>query len=255
MKPTILLASGTYFNLERPNPDDIHIEDIARALSFICRYTGHVRQFYSVAQHCVLASYVVPPHLALEALLHDAPEAYIGDVSAPLKAMLPDYRAVEARVEAAVAERFGLPLVQSPEVKHADLVMLATEKRDLMPVTDEPWPVELTHPALPYHITPMNAEQARHTFLDRFRWLMEVRARVTRYTCAICGRRTTPFVFIGTEAIGPKCAQRAGLTPAKTGKARGHRLSFAKMPVRREAGPQTLDLFEALTKEEDGTLR
>lgn len=72
---------------------------------------------------------------------------------------------------------------------------------------------------------------------------------MTRYTCAICGRRTEPFVFVGTEAIGPKCAQRAGLTPAKTAKTRAHRLRFAKMPARREAGPHTMDLFEELTKD------
>jgi hypothetical protein len=66
---------------------------------------------------------------------------------------------------------------------------------------------------------------------------------MTRYTCAICGRATQPFVFVGIEAVGPKCAVRLGLTPAKTAKARGTRLRFAKNVARREAGPQTLELF------------
>ena len=168
MKPEILIKSGHYFDLADPKPEQINIEDIAHALAHICRFTGHAREFYSVAQHCVLASYIVPQHLALAALLHDAAEAYIGDVAAPLKAMLPDYRAIERRVEVAVAQKFGLPLKMHPLVKHADLVMLATEKRDLMPATAEPWPVELTHQADERWIIPLEPKVARAEFLWRF---------------------------------------------------------------------------------------
>lgn len=168
MKPVILLGSGIDFALDRPNPDQIDIQDIAHALSHICRFTGHTRWFYSVAQHSVLVSRIVPRELALQGLLHDATEAYVGDVAAPLKAMLPDYRALEARVEAAVAERFGLPVGMHEKVRHADLVLLATEKRDLMPSTAEPWPVELSHRALPYRIDPLEPEHARELFMLRF---------------------------------------------------------------------------------------
>lgn len=76
---------------------------------------------------------------------------------------------------------------------------------------------------------------------------------MTRYTCAICGRRTVPFAFFGAEAVGPKCAQRAGLIPAKTAKTKSHRLRFAKMPAKREDGPHTMDLFEELTKDKNGS--
>lgn len=169
MKPVILLRSGIDFDLSRPNPDHIDIADIAHALAHICRYTGHSRWFYSVAQHSVLTSYLVRPSLAMQALLHDATEAYIGDVSAPLKAMLPDYRAIEARVAAAVAERFGLPMELHAEVKWADLTMLATEKRDMMPATAEPWPVELTHPpVVASRLQPLGPEDALALFMDRF---------------------------------------------------------------------------------------
>jgi hypothetical protein len=169
MGPTIQTSSGTYFDFIDPDSSEFTIEDIAHALAHICRFTGHVRTFYSVAQHCVLGSFLVPPEHARAFVLHDAAEAFLGDVSSPLKQLLPDYKGIEARVEAAVLKRFGLPPVLPLCIKAADLVMLATEKRDLMPRSDGPkWEVLQGYHPLPERIIPWGPEHAREMYLTRF---------------------------------------------------------------------------------------
>lgn len=180
--PNILLWSGEYFDLLNPEPSRINIRDVASALSKICRFTGHTHTFYSVAQHSVLVSRLVPPEHALAGLLHDAAEAFIGDVSSPLKRLLPDYVAVEERVEAAVAARFGLPSPLPECIKRADLVMLATEARDLLP---EPcgdgghcsegavngWELLQGVAPTPERILPWGPTTARFMFLGRYKEL------------------------------------------------------------------------------------
>lgn len=171
---SILLShSKSYFNFDDPASSDFTIEDIAHALSHICRFTGHTRAFYSVAQHSVMVSHLVPPQLALQGLLHDAAEAFIGDVTTPLKRMLPDYKAIEKRVEVAVLARFGLPAELDPRVKLADLTMLATEKRDLMPAAIDPtgWHILEGIAPLPGRIEPWSSFEAYEQFLGLFRRL------------------------------------------------------------------------------------
>jgi len=168
MKPTILTSSGGYFNLLEPDPMHVNIGEIAHALSHICRFTGHVRTFYSVAQHSYHASYLVDREYALQALLHDAAEAYIGDVASPLKRLLPDYKAIEERVESAVFQHFKLPAVLHPSVKQADLIMLATEQHDLMPQHDDQWASIKGIEPMPHPLVPMPPQTARYAFLDRY---------------------------------------------------------------------------------------
>lgn len=137
-----------YWSLD-PRPEDIDFQDVAHALANICRFNGHCREFYSVAQHSVYVSHIVPPEHALAGLMHDGPEAYVGDVTRPLKrsdAMRPFVEA-EARWDAAFAARLGLPELVPAAVKVADNRMLATEAWDIMPQhTVKDW--FLPHPPL-----------------------------------------------------------------------------------------------------------
>ena len=136
--PTIALASGNYYDFENPEGSVLTLRDIATGLSNICRFTGQTVDFYSVAEHCVHCSYLVPEEDAFAALMHDAAEAVLGDVSRPLKSLLPDYKAIEARVERAIFHSFGLPPVLPDSVKQADKTMLAIERIQVMGNRD-PW--------------------------------------------------------------------------------------------------------------------
>lgn len=129
-----LYSGGRYHPLD-PQSVDIDPLDIAHALSMLCRYGGHITQFYSVAEHCVLMSYAVAPENALSALLHDATEAYVVDVPRPVKRYIPDYKALEARVWGAIAARFNINEELPAEVHSADSRILIDESSVLMPVS------------------------------------------------------------------------------------------------------------------------
>lgn len=164
----IITRSGRHFSFTEFSASDLHISDIATALSNTCRFAGHLDKFYSVAQHSVLCSELVAPELAFEALMHDASEAYLGDVTAPLKALLPDYRAIEKQVNNLIRVRYGLPVTESREVKQADLIMLATERRDFGLDDGTPWPLIEGIPPASFVISPLPPELARLLFLRRF---------------------------------------------------------------------------------------
>lgn len=177
--------SGGRFSPAKPDFTTIRINDIAHALSNICRFGGHTQAFYSVAQHCVLVSEHVrnTVHdgcpIRLLALLHDAAEAYIGDIPRPLKGQIFDVESIERDVMEAVVRRFNLSedSFALNMIRNADLMALATERRDLMTPTDDVW--ECLKDISPWEevITPWNPEVAEERFLNVFEELILERYR------------------------------------------------------------------------------
>src|SRR5690242_9250814 len=170
--------TGLYIEPLNPDPESIVIEDIAHALSNNCRFTGHVREFYSVGQHSVLASEVVLPKNALTALLHDASEAYLSDFARPIKQQPgfgETYREVEDLLMQAIAERFEIDWPVPEEVHYADNLLLVTEARDLMHGTADWSPEYQAITPLPYRITSWEPRKTEHRFLSRYYELMDRR--------------------------------------------------------------------------------
>ena len=161
---------GEFFDFLKPSEYTPTIFEVGYALSNLCRFTGHVEEFYSVAQHSVLVSLIVPQHLAYEGLMHDCAEAFIGDMSAPLKRLLPQYKDIERAVEMAIFPRLGLTYPSPTEVKRADLVALATEQRDLF-VRQRQWSelsgIEPIEP-IAEKIQPLPPKEAYKLFLNRY---------------------------------------------------------------------------------------
>ena len=154
-----------------PRPEEINIEDIAHALSNQCRYSGHCEEFYSVAEHSVRVSLVVPEQDALWGLLHDASEAYLVDLPSPLKHhsdMGHLYSEIEEHLMEVIQKRFGLG--EKPNsIKQADNILLFTEMRDLMKSSPVLW-TEACEP-LEACIYPVSSKQAKQLFLQRFKQL------------------------------------------------------------------------------------
>jgi 5'-deoxynucleotidase YfbR-like HD superfamily hydrolase len=158
--------SGEYLDLLAPHRCEFSLIDIAHALGNTCRFGGHVSQFYSVAQHSVLVSELVPHEHAWCALMHDAAEAFVGDIPSPLKDLLPDYHKIERRVHDAIRHRFNVPPITYP-VKQADLVMLATERRDLMAEQTREWPLLHGIQPMRQRISVLYPRAATQAFLAR----------------------------------------------------------------------------------------
>jgi hypothetical protein len=121
--------SGKLFNLLHPQADEIDIEDIAQSLSNICRFGGHLNQFYSVAQHSVLVAHLAPQSLKPVALLHDAAEAYLGDVIKPLKYIIGTvYEELETKFITTIFQKFGLDADDIEQISHHDKLALEIEQ-------------------------------------------------------------------------------------------------------------------------------
>lgn len=161
----VVTYTGRRFWPLDPRPDELDLVDIARALAFTNRWRGHIRFPYSVAQHSELVSLHVPRQVALAGLLHDAPEAFLGDLASPIKGHMPEYRAIEDGLWRCVATRFGLPDLEPPEVKEVDRRIATDEALALFPDTRAFMP--LPEP-LGICIRPMAAEIAFNRFLRRY---------------------------------------------------------------------------------------
>lgn len=142
MNPWIITFTGKEFDLADPQPDMFCITDIGRALSRLPRFLGHTtaRRTYSVAQHSCLVSDNLPPELQLEGLMHDAHEAYIGDVPSPVAILLGEsYEVIRDRIDFALRAWAGLPEDMSPEVHLADTRALVTEAEALTTASPTAW--------------------------------------------------------------------------------------------------------------------
>lgn len=163
-QPFIRTVSGRYVNLLDPDPSTICIEDIAYHLSNICRFTGACVPFYSVAKHSVVVSYLCPPEVALQGLLHDATEAYLGDIASPLKysGVMDRYLGLEAKMEQAIGKALGIefPAWAMVKVKEHDEEAFGMEWAALM--EQEPSPEALLG------LQAMGSEQP---FLERYQQL------------------------------------------------------------------------------------
>lgn len=159
-KTYILTASQRKFWPLNPDWGDIVIEDIAHALSNKCRFTGHTKTFYSVAQHSVLvARNCIDQRWGL---LHDAAEAYLPDVAKPIKNYLEGFQAIESKILRCVAYRFGLPEEIPEEIGIVDQRMCLTEMRDLMDGASR-------FEAYDLKIVPWSPKVARDNFIQAFR--------------------------------------------------------------------------------------
>ncbi len=133
--------SGEMLDLSNPRPEQIHLADIAHHLARVCRFGGAVHEYYSVASHSVYVAEIVGAryfenepareHLTRSALLHDATEAYLGDMVSGLKRLVPEYRVLEDLWAAAVEARFDVRFRHDPVIKDADLRARLSECRDL----------------------------------------------------------------------------------------------------------------------------
>lgn len=167
MDPEVVIISGRNFDLIHPERSEFDIHDIAHGLSNICRFNGHTKSFYSVAQHSVIVASLC--HSApMAGLLHDAAEAFLGDISTPLKQLLPAYKELEKNIMAVIYKKFGLTYPEPVEVKQADLIALATENRDLMPDHDAEWGIIKDVEPAEGKIFPFMPETAEIYFLEMF---------------------------------------------------------------------------------------
>lgn len=177
--PTTMRTQRGTFDLREPDPAAINIHDVARSLARLPRYLGHTETAYSVAQHSVEVALRLPDDELLDVegvgvslrfigLMHDAPEAYTGDITRPMKTLIgPRIKQLEQVIWLAFCHRYHLPEELPPAVKEADDRMLATEQRDLF----SPPQINSVHEPYEYTVRPWGEQTARANWLKLFRQL------------------------------------------------------------------------------------
>lgn len=165
-------ASGKRFDFAYMRHSDICIQDVAWSLSNLCRFNGHTRTRYTVAEHSCRVHDRVPESMRLAGLLHDAHEAYVGDLPTPLEAVFdgPELRQLEHEVQSCVLSRFGILDPLPLEVNEADRRMCATEARDLLPGGPvNGWHIDYATPYADFRfLTPWDSERSYNEFLKRY---------------------------------------------------------------------------------------
>lgn len=199
LRASIATYCGVEFFPLAPRWEDVWLDDVAHALGHVCRYNGHCLDFYSVAQHSILVSQyaekVEPEYLTYKpiastspfhpgagvpvctpltaakwGLLHDAAEAYISDICAPIKPWIVNYKEMEEQLQFAIARRFDLPWPMPEVVKYADKAVFRNEADQLMPDCDW-WEISPEHPDAGLTIHPVMPSAAESMFIGRFKEL------------------------------------------------------------------------------------
>lgn len=155
--------SGIAFDLRNPKPEMIRLADIVHSLALINRFNGAALFPYSVAQHSLYVARLLPSSLKLDGLLHDAAEAYVGDMVSPLKKIMSEYKKVEAEISRVVADVFGLACPEPEEVKMADLAVLSAEREQVLLPSYGPWYKNFPLPAN-IRIEPMPWQRVKEMF-------------------------------------------------------------------------------------------
>lgn len=160
--------TGLRFYPGNPQPDQICIEDIAHGLSMTVRYGGHCKFFYTVAEHCCHLHDAAPEEFQMWALMHDAAEAYLGDIPRPLKLMLPDFKVIEAKVEQVIEDKYDMQFSPNEKayVKNLDSRILIDERDQVMLHTEDKWFTDGMEP-LGVIIRGWAPQEAKIEFLER----------------------------------------------------------------------------------------
>lgn len=176
--PLISTYLGNRFDPIKPSIEQVDVIDIAHGLANQGRFNGQTKTYYSIAQHSLMVADIVYAltgdlRLTYAALHHDDTEAYLGDVVKPLKALLPIYAYLEDQVNEIIAQALNIDFSDYQCIKQADLIALATERRDLMPNTQEDW--SYLDGVVPRAgvIVPMDADSAQDEFLHKHYALLE----------------------------------------------------------------------------------